>query len=204
MTNKDYLYFQQTESFSWMCPPCWAQELPFHDCSVLDSSSIVDDSLLSCASDVARCNFPPKTGTLRLAHLNCRSLLSHKDDVLAMFFDAQLDVLALTETWLDETIVDSEITSYGTGLILVRTDRNRCGGGVAFVISNSIPFVLKPELREGNVESLWIERFPKSKRSLLVYCVYRPPSKADVYDNFTSECENVFAVLIKKCLLLEI
>ena len=102
-----------------MCPPSWAQELPFHDCSVLDNCSIVDDSLLSCASDVARCNFPPKTGTLRLAHLNCCSLLSHKDDVVAMFFDVQLYVLALTETWLDETIVDSEIKSYGSGLILV-------------------------------------------------------------------------------------
>ena len=47
------------------------------------------------------------------------------------------------------------------------------------MISAMVSFIVRPDLREGNVESLWIELFPRSKRSLLVCCAYRPPSKAD-------------------------
>ena len=52
------------------------------------------------------------------------------------------------------------------------------------------------------MESLWIELFPKSKRSLLVCCVYRPPSKADFYDNFTSECEKCICSVDQKVLIV--
>ena len=68
-------------------------------------------------------------------------------------------------------------------------DRNRNDGGVAFVIFNLIPFIVKPELSGGSMESLWIELFPCSKRSLLACDVYGPPSKAGFYDSFTLECE---------------
>ena len=52
------------------------------------------------------------------------------------------------------------------------------------------------------MESLWIELFPRSKRSLLVYCAYRPPSKADFYDHFTSECERSLLSVGQKLLIV--
>ena len=71
--------------------------------------SVADDSLLSYDCDDIKISYPQKSGTLRVTHVNCRSLLSHKDDVLAMFIEAHLDILVLIETWLDKTIEGSEI-----------------------------------------------------------------------------------------------
>ena len=61
-------------------------------------------------------------GNLCIAHLNCRSLLPHKDNVVTLFIKAQLDVLAFTETCLDDTVMDSEILPHGSGLSLFRSD----------------------------------------------------------------------------------
>ena len=201
VSNQQYSHYQQLLTFSWCCPPCWACDLPFHDCSVMDST-VSDDSIVSVVSSETETCYPSKLGTLRIAHLNCRSLLSHKDDVVAMFIAAQLDVLALTETWLDDTVVDSEILPCGSGLSLLRMVRNRCGGGVAFMVSTMVSFIVRPDLREGNVESLWIELFPRSKRSLLMCCAYRLPSKADFYDHFTSECERSLLSVSQKFLIV--
>ena len=201
VSNKQYSYYQQLLTFSWCCPPCWVRDLPFHNCSTMDSS-VGDDSFVSDISCESEICYPTKLGTLRIAHLNCHSLLSHKDDVVSMFIAAQIDVLALTETWLDDTVVDSEILPGGCGLSLLRMDRNRCGGGVAFIISTMVSFIFISDLREGNVESLWIELFPRSKRSLLVCCAYRPPSKADFYDHFTSECKRSLLSVGQKLLIV--
>lgn len=108
-----------------------------------------------------------------------------------MIYDVQIDVMVLTETWLDDTIADHEVFSTGSGVSLIRADRNCHGGGVAFVVSDHLCFFVRPDLRESNVEYLWIELFPHSKRSLLLCCVYCPPSKVDFYDLFTLECEKL-------------
>ena len=165
-------------------------------------STFSDDSIVTVENSETEVCYPSKSGTLRIAHLNCLSLLSHINDVVTMFIAAQLDVLALTETWLDETVVDSEILPSGSGLSLLWMDRNRRGGGVAFMISAMVSFIVRFDLREGNVESLWIELFPHSKRSLLVCCAYCPPSKADFYDYFASECERSLLSASQKVLIV--
>ena len=119
-----------------------------------------------------------------------------------MFIQAHLDILVLTEIWLDKTIEGSEILPSRSGLLLLRTDRNRNGGGVVFVISNLIPFNVIPELSEGSIKSLWIELFPCSKRSLLAGGVYGPPSKTGFYNSFTLVCEKGLQSINQKILIL--
>lgn len=69
-------------------------------------------------------------------------------------YDAQIDVMALTETWLYDTIADHEVFPTSSGVSLIRADRNCHGGGVAFAVSDHFHFCVRPDLREGNVESL--------------------------------------------------
>ena len=54
-------------------------------------SKFSDDSIVTVHSSETETCYPLKSGTLRIANLNCCSLLSHKDDVVAMFIAAQLD-----------------------------------------------------------------------------------------------------------------
>ena len=109
--------------------------VPFYDCSTL-------------ASDIHT------SSVIRVAHLNCRSLLSAIDDVRRLIVIEGIDILALTETWLDESIDDSEVSLAGYSIL--RKDRNRRGGGVAFIISNQIRFKSCSEISEGQAESTCI------------------------------------------------
>jgi len=59
-----------------------AKSLPFNDCSFLSSE---DSILAGIGNDISDDLGLPRAITgLRIAHLNCRSLLSHKDEVLEL------------------------------------------------------------------------------------------------------------------------
>ena len=61
-----------------------------------------------------------------MAHLNVRSLLSSIDDVVSLISHDNVDILTFSETWLDETINDSELCPID-GYNVIRRDRNRLG-----------------------------------------------------------------------------
>ena len=183
--NHTYATYQTMACFSWCCPRCLVGTMPFHDCSVLTSevtSTDNDDSF-------EQFSLLPVAHGLRIAHLNCRSFLPHKEEIFDLLCNFCLDVLTLSETWLDDTIPDSGILPVGCNYSLLRRDRNRHGGGVAILISNHIRYCQKLDFSSGEIESLWIELYPRSKRSLLLCCAYRPPSKLDFYEYLTLECE---------------
>ena len=123
-----------------------------------------------------------------MAHLNCRSLLSTLDEVLLFIQQYDIDVMTLSETWLDESISDLEVCPN----LIFRWDRNRRGGGVAVILSSNIRCRVCPDLSKGNIESLWIQLYPNSKRAVLLCCVYRSPSDYHFYDNLILECEKGF------------
>ena len=109
-----------------------ARSLPFNDCSFLTS----EDSMLACIDDdiSADLGLPQASTGLHIAHLNCRSLLSHKNEILELINLLHLDILTLSKTWLDDTVLDGEIVPVECGYSLFRRDRNRHGGGVAILL----------------------------------------------------------------------
>jgi hypothetical protein len=116
--------------------------------------------------------------TFNIVHYNIRSL-RHKFEELSIVLDklfddkrGHLDVLCVSETWLDKgTVVNipgfDHVSSY------VRTDR--IGGGVSLFIRRGIPvteFVIPNAGREGfEVAGVTLGK----NRDLLVICIYRPP-----------------------------
>ena len=77
------------------CPHCVASVLPFHNCSFINS----EDSFTTFPdlddSSVGRAGLPPATSGLRIAHLNCRSFLAHKDDIFDLMYTFHINVLTL-------------------------------------------------------------------------------------------------------------
>ena len=101
--------------------------------------------------------------------------------------DRTIDILGLNETGLDNTIPDSQVDIEGYD-ILVGTDRNRNGGGVAFYVAQSLTYVNRQDLlSHEDLEILTVEiKKPKSK-PFLVTTWYRPPdSKVEIFDKFES------------------
>jgi hypothetical protein len=145
--------------------------------------------LLMMAGDV-HLNPGPNTPTthkdkqLTVCHINCRSLTSsgQVDSLRASKFDEidhliqnlLCDVVCLTETWLDATILDVHLNI--PGFKLYRRDRNRHGGGVGVYVRDTIPTHRRVDIEAGTSECTWVECTVNSKRCLLaVY--YRPPGQ---------------------------
>ena len=98
------------------------------------SSSDTSESVSQCDFDLPCLS---SLAGLRIAHLNSRSLLSIADEVFDLFTRNHMDIVAVTETWLDPSIDDSEIFPYSSSINIVRNDRNRHGDGVAFLFIKS-------------------------------------------------------------------
>ena len=73
-----------------------------------------------------------------------------------------IDILALSETHLDNTFADSAVSI--DGYALVRGDRCRGGGGVAMYIRDVIDFKIRSGLSDPDLEFLYVEiQKPKAK-----------------------------------------
>ena len=119
---------------------------------------------------------------LRIVHNNVCSLLLKLDVVSAELSD--FDIIARSETHLDNSITDDDISLPGFH-IPIRNDRNRFGGGVALYISKSLHFSVRRDLDSRYMEILWSEVIANNNNKLLIGVIYRPPnSKAEYWDNF--------------------
>nr|CAH7752017.1 unnamed protein product [Callosobruchus chinensis] len=115
---------------------------------------------------------------LKIAVLNIRSLLvKFADFKNTVVNSGNFDIIALTETWLNQN-VDSDLLSLD-GYQLFRNDRiDSRGGGVLIYIANRIR-CSKIDLIS-SIEQLWIT-FKIGAVSFCFGVIYRPP-KSNVYD----------------------
>ena len=120
---------------------------------------------------------------LKIANLNINSLLKHIDEIRILLSDNPFDILAINETKIDSSILDSEI--HIDNYTIVRFDRNRFGGGVALYIKNNIPYSERKDFVPDNLEMICVEITRQHSKPLLIATWYRPPnSKLDIFTNF--------------------
>ena len=122
---------------------------------------------------------------LRICHLNIRSIYNKIDEIRFIVTASEIDVFCLSESWLDDSIQDSEINI--PGYAIERRDRNRTGGGVVMYIKDSIRYKPRPDIESASriVENVWIEIESSNEgaKSYLICCMYRPPSSRVQYFN---------------------
>ena len=99
-----------------------------------------------------------------------RSLFPKHFTLLAYLSAVDADVVAITETFLDESILNCQFLL--TNYVVFRKDRNRHGGGIMILVRSSIPVVRMSEL-ETNCEIVWVKLL--TSPSLLFGVFYRPP-----------------------------
>ena len=107
-------------------------------------------------------------------------------------------VIGVTETWMDNTINDSEVEIENYNL--ERRDRNRNGGGVCIFVRSDISYNLRDDLPVlKDLESIWIDiMIPKSKPLVICVC-YRIKKTAQFFQCFgTSLFTKVIALMATK------
>ena len=90
--------------------------------SVENEVHAVSSSLSNASS------FLPAKRGFKMACLNINSLVKHVDELRVLLSEFSVDILAINETKLDESIKSSEL--HIPGYEFIRRDRSRNGGGV--------------------------------------------------------------------------
>ena len=119
---------------------------------------------------------------LKIATLNIRSLRHKVDDLERLLRTYDIDVIGITETWLDDTITDNMVAI--NGYTLARLDRcSQNGGGVCIYCRENIPFRARHDLVKQGIEATWLEI--GSREKMFFCCAYRPPHEPVCFwDNF--------------------
>ena len=115
---------------------------------------------------------PPPTAHPRvaIAWFNCRSLAPKIDYLRTVAVSVTPSIIALCETWLDESVPDSAL--FIPNFHMIRHDRNRHSGGLLLYISDDIPSTCLR--RHPSLELLVVElTFIQGPLTLALY--YGPP-----------------------------
>ena len=75
-----------------------------------------------------------------MIHFNCRSLLRHIDELRFIFTGNHPLVIAISESWVNDTVVDSEVSISGYQIFRLDRSHGRKGGGVAIYLVNQSGF----------------------------------------------------------------
>jgi len=102
---------------------------------------------------------------------NKRVLKLHLEEIRLRTIPQALDVLALNEIRLDQTLTDSQITI--DGYTVVRRDRSRPSGGVALYIRSTIDLLIRNDLSDKDLELFCIEVGKPKVKPFLVAAWYR-------------------------------
>lgn len=164
----------------WFCDCCFSktcnQELPFSDC-------FID---LNCKLQKG----------LKITHVNIQSITNKIDHVNLLLHNNNIDVLCLTETWLSDSIDDSELKINNYSFCRLDRLNDKSHGGILCYVKDGISFKQNTDLYVSDVEALWIEiNLPKTK-PIIVGTVYRAPSCTVDYlekvDSIFQKCNSIY------------
>lgn len=105
-----------------------------------------------------------------------------------------LDLLALNETRLDDSVDDNLIAI--NGYTIIRKDRNRSGGGVCIYLRNSINFITRSDVIADEIEAVCVDIKKPNTKPFTVLACYRPPTSYASENNvFFQKFEHLIALL---------
>ena len=119
-----------------------------------------------------------KSKGLRIVHLNCRSIPKYLDELRILITSSDAHVVSFNETRLCPSISDSEVTIPGYSLI--RSDRDRDGGGVLLAIKNNVTFYKLGDGSKFGIEAT-TAKLSLGSKNLTISTIYRPPSAKSLY-----------------------
>ena len=114
-----------------------------------------------------------------ICHANVRSLKTEGklDEISILAETENIDVITISETWLDDTFPDQLLALSGFQPPIRRDREAGLGGGVALYARNNLPCRRCTELEPPGTECIWVEIITHIGKLILgVY--YRPPGQA--------------------------
>ena len=117
---------------------------------------------------------------ITIGHLNIRSLNRKLEEVVRILALGDLEILCISESWLNKSVPDHMIAVNGYNLH--RWDRNSdsgkaTGGGLLVYYKNhlNVSAISTLNVCTPNLETLWVKLQLKQARPQYIGVVYRPP-----------------------------
>lgn len=156
--------------------------------------SILSQTTAGCPRSnniVLKCAF--SSFHLNFAHINLGTFRKYKSEIELLFAGTKLDLLAVSETWLNSSVNDNLIKL--NGFSLFRHDRLRPdvqkGGGLAFFVRCGLETrIIAKSRKNALTEYLFIEIANNSNEKILFGVVYNPPRK-NKFDSLDKAIENI-------------
>lgn len=125
---------------------------------------------------------------INVCHINAQSLNNKIDEFRLTFENSGVDIICVSETWLNKNTPDSLISL--RGYKVYRADRITLGGGVAIFVKQGLKCKLvSKSAEEDRIEHIFVELIAND-RNLLVGCVYRPYGNISL-QNFNEKLETI-------------
>ena len=118
-----------------------------------------------------------KAKGVHLIHLNINSLLPKFDEIQYLAARTNAVVITISESKLDETVLQSEIQI--SNYELLRWDRNRNVGGVACCIRSDIGYLQKHFFPK-EIENIFIEVLLPKTKPIIAGIIFRPPNQSNL------------------------
>ena len=117
---------------------------------------------------------PLKTRGLHFCHLNVNIALSKIDEFRDTTNYIKPAILGITESKLDSSFTNVELNS--NGYTMIRNDRNRNGGGVAYYIRSDLWFNIK-NIFSNSIEHTFFEILIPKVKPIAIRIFYRLPNE---------------------------
>ena len=230
VTAREYKSIQLRDPKTWICNSCLLNQplsacgfdesdlltaLPFSSLSDDSFSSVIgthtpplsdvlpkDDECESLFTDLIHQLSKCSTKDLKVAHLNICSLRNKIDELRCLQLLCKFEVLAITETHLDQTVLDTALNI--DGMKLLRLDRKgRKGGGCALYFADHLHAIHRKDLFIEGLEAIWLQVKISSTQALFSV-IYRPPDDNLFFERINTplekawlRSENIFLKIIK-------
>ena len=153
-------------------------------------------NLLSCCGDIEE-NPGPKYSSLTFCHWNLNGLTAHdstKISLLQAYINQRnYDIICLTETFLNSSILSDDNKIKIDGYIIIRSDHpsDSKKGGVCIYYKEHIPLILRDDIN--TLDNCLVTEIRSQNEKCFLTCIYRSPSQNQ--DEFKNFCTN-FDVLL--------
>ena len=124
---------------------------------------------------------------LHFLHININSILSKIEEVKIIALKTNATVIGISESKLDESVLNSEISipSYN----ILRCDRNRNGGGVLCYVKNTICYNQREHF-SNEFENIFFDILLPNTKPILVGNIYRPPDQLGFLEKLSNAILN--------------
>ena len=153
-------------------------------------------NLLSCCGDIEE-NPGPKYSPLTFCHWNLNGLTAHDSTKISLLqayiTQRNYDIICLTETFLNSSILSDDNRIKIDGYSLIRSDvpSDSRKGGVCIYYKEHIPLISRDDIN--TLDNCLVTEIRSQNEKCFLTCIYRSPSQNQ--DEFKNFCTN-FDILL--------